>query len=91
MAAAAVTGPAGENILAIDTSEDAMLADGINPLALPGDLPPPPGEGAGTSAPRRTLGGSGRRVGFAGPAQAAEDRTGSSIPSSAVVTVRKLE
>lgn len=90
MAAAPVD---GTNELAIDTSPEAMAADGIDTGALTGELPPPPGEAAQGPAPRRTLGGSGsgggRRVAFAG--QAAEERSGSSIPAGAVVTVKKLE
>lgn len=92
MAAARV---AGTNEISIDTSRPAMEAEGIDTTALTGELPPPPGETGPASAPRRTLGGGGRRVGFGGQsaqsAQSAEDRTGSSISSSAIITVRKLE
>ena len=92
-AAAPVLGTAADGgpVLSIDTSEDAMRADGINAAELKSAsaAAPPPGEemegggGAPRSASRRTLGG--RR----GPAQTIDG--GGHVGAGAIVKVMKLE
>ncbi len=100
MAAAPVAVPGDAPVLAIDTSPEAMAASGLDQReieAASAELPSM--DGAAAAGPstqggggRRTLGGRSRGVRFdSAPAASIGGEGGSSIPSSAVITVRKLD